>query len=62
MLQKSLRAAGISCWSACEFWSGLGEKRRSDDAPARGLGAPGATPYRGKPLGGTGSALDHGRI
>ena len=24
MPQKSLRAVGIRCWSASEFWSGLG--------------------------------------
>ena len=24
MLQKSLCGVGICCWSACEFWSGLG--------------------------------------
>ena len=24
MPQKSLRAVGIGCWSASEFWSGLG--------------------------------------
>ena len=35
---------------------GPGEKRRSDDARAGGVGGIGATPYRGKPLGGTGSA------
>ena len=67
MAQKSLRAVGIRCWSALErsrdgVREGPGEKRRSDDAPARGVGAPGATPYRGKPLGGTGSALDHGGV
>ena len=38
------------------------EKWRSDDARASGVGAPGATPCRGKPLGGTGSALDHGGV
>ena len=27
-----------------------------------GVGAPGATPCRGKPLEGTGSALDHGGV
>ena len=41
---------------------GLGEKRRSDDARASGVSGIGATPYRGKPLGGTGSALDHGGV
>ena len=41
---------------------GPGEKWRSDDAPAPRVGAPGATPYRGKCLGGTGSALDHGGV
>ena len=37
MLQKSLRAVGIRCWSACEFWSGLGmgSGPRSDDAPEK---------------------------
>ena len=35
-----------------------GEKRRSDTG--KKVGGIGATPYRGKPLGGTGSALDHG--
>ena len=30
---------------------GPGEKRRSDDARASGVGAGGAAPYRGKPLG-----------
>ena len=67
MHQKSIRAVGIRCWSACEVWSGLGmgsgrgpgEKRRSDTG--KKVGGVGATPYRGKPLGGTGSALDHGR-
>ena len=33
------------------FREGPGEKRRSDDAPAPGVGGIGATPYRGKPLG-----------
>ena len=41
---------------------GCGEKRRSDDARARGVGGIGATPYRGKPLEWTGSALDHGGV
>ena len=41
---------------------GPGEKRRSDDARASGVGGIGATPCRGKPLGGTGSALDHGGV
>ena len=66
MPQKSLRAVGIRCWSASEFWSGLregpGEKRRSDDARARGVGGGGATRCRAKALGWTGSALDHGGV
>ena len=70
MPQKSLRAVGIRCWSACEFWSGLGdgvregpgEKRRSDDARAPGVGGIGATPCRAKALEWTGSALDHGGV
>ena len=41
---------------------GPGEKRRSDDAPARGVGGIGATPYRAKALEWTGSALDHGGV
>ena len=41
---------------------GPGEKRRSDDARAPGVGAIGATPYRAKALGWTGSALDHGGV
>ena len=41
---------------------GPGEKRRSDDARAPGVGGIGATPCRGKPLEWTGSALDHGGV
>ena len=41
---------------------GPGEKRRSDDARALGVGAGGATPYRAKALEWTGSALDHGGV
>ena len=41
---------------------GPGEKRRSDDAPASGVGGIGATPCRAKALGWTGSALDHGGV
>ena len=39
---------------------GPGEKRRSDDARAPGVGAIGATRCRAKALERTGSALDHG--
>ena len=39
-----------------------GEKRRSDDAPARGVGGVGATPCKAKALKWTGSALDHGGV
>ena len=44
--------------------SGTGSGRNGGpmDARAQGVGAPGATPCRGKPLGGTGSALDHGGV
>ena len=41
---------------------GPGEKRRSDDARAPGVGAGGATACRAKALGWTGSALDHGGV
>ena len=41
---------------------GPGEKRRSDDARARGVGGGGATRCRAKALGWTGSALDHGGV
>ena len=41
---------------------GPGEKRRSDDARASGVGAGGATRCRAKALGWTGSALDHGGV
>ena len=41
---------------------GPGEKRRSDDARASGVGGGGATPCRAKALGWTGSALDHGGV
>ena len=41
---------------------GPGEKRRSDDARASGVGAIGAAPYRAKALEWTGSALDHGGV
>ena len=41
---------------------GPGEKRRSDDARAWGVGAGGATRCRAKALGWTGSALDHGGV
>ena len=67
MLRKSLRAVGslLEHMRTLErSWDGVregpGEKRRSDDAPEKKVGGIGATPYRGKPLGGTGSALDHG--
>ena len=47
-------------------WDGVregpGEKRRSDDARALGVGGIGATPCKGKPLRGTGSALGHGGV
>ena len=59
MPQKSFRDAGIRCWSASEFWSGLG---MGPMMRALGGGGIGATPCRGKPLGGTGSALDHGGV
>ena len=70
MPQKSLRAVGIRCWSACEFWSGV--EMGSGRGPGRnggpmmhgppGVGGIGATPYRAKALGWTGSALDHGGV
>ena len=41
---------------------GPGEKRRSDDARAPGVGAIGATRCRAKALERTGSALDHGGV
>ena len=41
---------------------GPGEKRRSDDARAPGVGAGGATRRRAKALERTGSALDHGGV
>ena len=41
---------------------GPGEKRRSDDARASGVGGIGATPCRAKALEWTGSALDHGGV
>ena len=41
---------------------GPGEKRRSDDARAPGVGAGGATRRRAKALEWTGSALDHGGV
>ena len=41
---------------------GPGEKRRSDDARASGVGGAGATPFRAKALEWTGSALDHGGV
>ena len=41
---------------------GPGEKRRSDDARAPGVGGIGATRCRAKALERTGSALDHGGV
>ena len=70
MPQKSLRAVGIRCWSASEFWSGLG--MGSGRGPGRNGGpmmhgprgsrGGGATPCRAKALGWTGSALDYGGV
>ena len=54
ILQTSLRAGGICCWSACEFWSGLrmesgrGPGRNGGPMmPAKKVGSIGTTPYWG---------------